>query len=151
PPPMNGWLGSRRCWGNWRSWRPRAHTQLKNQKTMSWPTGVWAIQVKYAQFQQKSLRHLGGPHSRAMTTEGISPNCVQTPGRGTAPASGRPAQTALIHFVISGFKGACHAVGVEQGRGPAIGFELGFDGGQACRVGRQVKRQLFVGLRALRH
>src|SRR5258706_2788231 len=52
----------------------------RNYSTMSWPTtpvrakrgrsvnSVWAIQVKRAQLQQKSLRHLGGPHSRAMTS-----------------------------------------------------------------------------------
>ena len=34
---------------------------------MSWPTAVWAIQLQHIQLLQGSLRHLGGPHLRAMT------------------------------------------------------------------------------------
>jgi hypothetical protein len=34
---------------------------------------VWAIQLQRAQLQQWSLRHLGGPHSRAMT-KGLLPS-----------------------------------------------------------------------------
>ena len=45
---------------------------------MSWPTGVWATQLKQALSAQKKIStstsrserfHLGGPHLRAMTTE----------------------------------------------------------------------------------
>jgi hypothetical protein len=37
---------------------------------MSWPTGVWAIQLQpRRRVKLKRKRHLGGPQSRAMTMD----------------------------------------------------------------------------------
>jgi len=38
--------------------------------SLSWPTGVWAIQLKHSpRSTAMALCHLDGPHLRAMTTE----------------------------------------------------------------------------------
>src|SRR5262249_16947129 len=116
------------------SWRSSCRKEFRLHR-LSWPTGVWAIQVKRVLFCRKSLRHLDGPHLRAMTRELrlqfaipikiVCPTLMQIIRRKFAPMlaqfgdSGRMRPVARMHMRLGR-----HAPALEQVAGAAGGDDI---------------------------